>query len=403
MPRALYAGLSGTLAHQTAIDVIANNLANMSTVGYKERRTQFSDCFYQTLRAGRGAASGQGLNPMQVGVGVRPASIAVLHTQGAIERTGQPLDAAIEGPGFFVVSDNGTRLLTRDGAFATDDAGHLILASTGARVLGWMADDRGNIETSGEVSEITVPLGWTRPASATTQAAVSGNLDAGAEVGDSVYCSAVVYDSLGLEHPLRLAFTKTDVNEWQVDASCEGSTASTTLVFNSSGTAASGTTISLNVALTNGASTPQTITISLSSLTQRGAASTPAFTSQDGHGTAQLQDVSITNDGIILGTFSDGQTVALAQLALANVPNVGGLQAVGNNMFAVGLASGQMSIGPAGTGNRGRIVPQSIELSTVDVTRNFIELIQAERGFQANTRVISTANRLLEDVLQIIR
>jgi len=403
MSRALYTGLSGTQAQQTRIDVIANNLANMSTVGYKERRAEFTDCFYQTLRAGSSAQEGQGVNPMQVGVGVRAASIAVLHTQGAIESTGQPLDAAIEGPGFFLVSDNGKLLLTRDGAFTTDDSGNLVLASTGARVLGWVADEQGQIDTTGSVSGIVIPLGWTRPAVATSEAQVTGNLDAGQDVGYSVHCSVVVYDSLGVEHVLRVTFTKADVNQWTAEAECEGNNASGTLIFDGNGVLTSGGSLDLAIALSNGATTPQTITIDFSGLTQRGAASTPTVSHQNGHGTAELQEVSITNDGVIQGTFSDGRTVAMAQVAMANVPNVGGLQAVGANMFATSLASGQMSIGPAGTGNRGHIVPQALELSTVDVTKNFVDLITAQRGFQANTRVISTASRLIEDVLQIIR
>lgn len=403
MSRALHTGLLGTQAQQTRIDIIANNLANMSTVGYKERRAEFADCFYQTLRSGRSAQSGQGVNPMQVGVGVRASSISVLHTQGAIESTGQPLDAAIEGPGFFLVSDNGKLLLTRDGAFTTDDMGNLVLGSTGARVMGWMADQHGQIDTTGSVSEIVIPLGWTRPAVATTEAQVTGNLDAGADVGYNISCSAVVYDSLGLEHTLTLTFTKTDTNQWSVDVECEGSTASGTLTFNSNGILSSGGSVSISIAQSNGATTPQDISIDLSGLTQRGAASTPTVSHQNGYGTAELQEVSITNDGIIQGTFSDGQTLPMAQIAMANVPNVGGLQSVGNNMFATSLASGLMSIGPAGTGNRGHIVPQALELSTVDVTKNFVDLIAAQRGFQANTRLISTASRLLEDVLQIIR
>lgn len=403
MSRALYAGLSGTLAHQSRLDVIANNLANVNTVGYKERRAEFADCFYQTLRAGRSAEGGLGVNPMQVGAGVRMASVSVLHSQGSIEATAQPLDAAIEGPGFFVVTDGGQQYLTRDGAFTLDSAGTLTLASNGMKVLGWMADSGGRVETEAPVSEIDIPIGMTRPALATSSAWVSGNLDASTPIGEAVYCTRNIYDSLGMQHTLELTFTKTDTNEWQVEASCEGSSATGTLQFDSNGILSSGDTLDLTVTLTNGAASPQTISIDLASLTQRGASSSPVVARQDGHGTASLQEVVIENGGIIHGRFSDGSMVTLGQVALANVPNVGGLEALSHNLFVETLASGQADIGPASTGNRGNIVSQSLELSTVDITRAFVDLITTQRGFQANARTISVAHRLLDDVLQILR
>ncbi len=403
MSRALYAGLSGTLAHQARLDVIANNLANLNTVGYKERRTEFADCFYQTLRAGRSAQDGLGVNPMQIGSGVRVASVSVLHSQGSIEATSQPLDAAIEGPGFFVVTDGNGMYLTRDGAFTLDSQGTLTLASNGMKVLGWMADETGSIDTEGPVEVISIPVGMTRAARATSSASVTGNLNAATDIGKTVYCTRIIYDSLGLQHTLEITFTKTDVNEWSVQAECEGSSASGTLQFDSNGVLTSGSTLSLSVALTNGAASPQAITIDFSQLTQRGSASSPVISHQDGYGTASLQEVVIENDGIIQGRFSDGSTVALGQIALANVPNVGGLQAYANNLFVDTLASGQPDIGTAGTGNRGNIVSQSLELSTVDVTRAFVDLITTQRGFQANTRTISVAHRILDDVLQILR
>jgi flagellar hook protein FlgE len=403
MSRALYAGLSGTLAHQAALDVLANNLANVHTVGYKERRAKFADCFYQTLCAGRAAQGGLGVNPMQVGTGARVASIAVLHTQGAIEATGQPLDAAIEGPGFFVVSDGQRQYLTRDGTFTLDSAGTLVLASTGVRVLGWMADQAGNIDSTGPAGPITVPLGWVRPGVATSAAACSGNLDASSQVGDSVYCTRLIYDSLGLQHLLELTFTKTDVNTWQVSARCEGSAAQATLQFDADGQLASGSSLDLSITLTNGAHSPQAVSIDLGSVTQRAAASNPMISAQNGRGTAALQEVALQNDGLVQGKFSDGTVVILGCLAMGNVANPGGLEALSNNLYAAGPASGAVEVGRAGTGNRGHIVAQGLELSTVDVTRAFVDLIATQRGFQANTRVISAANEMLEDVMRILR
>ncbi|MCD6350706.1 MAG: flagellar hook protein FlgE [Armatimonadetes bacterium] len=403
MSRALYAGLSGTLANQTRLDVIANNLANVNTVGYKERRVEFADCFYQTLQAGRGAEQGLGMNPVQVGAGVRVASVSVLHSQGAIEATGQPLDAAIEGPGFFVVSDGSRSYLTRDGAFTLDSTGKIVMSSTGMKVLGWVADTDGEVDPQGPVSDISVPIGLVRPAKATTTAWVMGNLDAGADVGAQAYCTRLVHDSLGMEHVLQVTFQKTGVNTWSVQASCEGSNATGTLQFDSSGELTSGGALSLSVVLANGAETPQTISLDLNTLTQRGAASSPVIGRQDGFGTASLQEVVIEQGGTVQGRFSDGSNMVLAQIATANVPNVGGLEALPKNLFVTTLASGHMDIGMPGTGNRGEIVAQSLELSTVDITRAFVDLITTQRGFQANTRVISTAHRLLDDVIQILR
>jgi flagellar hook protein FlgE len=403
MSRALYAGLSGTLAHQTRLDVIANNLANVNTVGYKDRRVEFADCFYQTLRAGRGAEQSLGVNPIQVGAGTRVASVSVMHTQGSIEATGQPLDAAIEGPGFFVVSDGQRQYLTRDGSFTLDSVGKLVMASNGMAVLGWMADSAGNVETQGPVGQINIPIGLTRPAQATSTATVMGNLDAADEIGATAYCTRLVYDSLGMEHVLQVTFTKTDVNKWDVDVACEGSTASGSLQFDSSGLLTSGGSLNLSLVLANGAASPQSIDLDFSAITQRGAASSPVIGYQDGFGTASLQEVAIQEGGVVQGRFSDGSTVVLGQIALANVPNVGGLEARADNLYVTTLASGHLDVGAPGTGNRGHVVAQSLELSTVDVTRAFVDMITTQRGFQANTRVIAMAQHILDDVIQILR
>ncbi len=403
MSRALYAGLSGTLAHQTRLDVVANNLANVNTVGYKERRVEFADCFYETLRAGRGAEQGLGVNPVQVGSGARVGSVAVLHSQGSIEATGQAMDAAIEGPGFFVVSDGQRQYITRDGAFTLDSLGTLVMASNGMKVLGWTADSTGAVNVQAPVSEVCVPIGLTRPAQATSNAEVMGNLNASSDVGGTAYCTRMVYDSLGVAHVLQLTFTKTDVNAWDVEASCEGSTATGSLTFDDTGALTAGTSVTLPLALANGAASPQTIETALEQVTQRAAASSPVVGSQDGFGTASLQEVTVEEGGVIQGRFSDGSNLVLARIATANVPNVGGLEALPNNLFATTIASGHLDVGVAGTGNRGSIVAQSLELSTVDVTRAFVDLITTQRGFQANTRVISTAYRLLDDVIQILR
>jgi flagellar hook protein FlgE len=406
MNRALISGLSGTLANQAAIDVLANNIANASTIGFKEGRLNFLDAFYQTLSGGR-AGSDLGIggsNPSQVGSGATVGQVQVNHTQGAMQNTGAALDAAIEGPGMFVLGDGvDTTFYTRDGSFILDNNRTLVAGGSGLRVLGWPANN-GVVTPSGEPGALTFPIGQMRAGRLTQNAVIGGNLDAGLAEGDTRTTTMSVYDSLGMSHQLTLAFTRSATDgQWAVNASSEGSTATGAVTFDpATGQIATGATLPFSLAVTNGAATPLPLTIDLNSVTQLSqAGSNVVALSQDGTPSSTLSGISLADGGDIQGEYSDGHVEVLGRVALASFANVGGLVHVGNNLYQQGAASGQIDIGSAGTSGRGQIRTRQLEMSNVDLTRSFVEVMTAQRGFQASTRVISAANSMLDDVMQL--
>ncbi len=404
MNRALFAGLSGTIAFQNRLDVVANNLANANTVGYKEGQVTFLDALYQTLRGGRaGSDLGLGgLNPMQIGSGVSLGSIQVRQTQGSLERTGQPLDSAIEGAGMFVVSDGVGTFYTRDGALVLDNTNTLVGATSGYRVQGWMATE-GQVDSTGPASDLVFQMGQLSPPQPTENATVMGNLDAEAADATEIQTTISVYDSLGEMHQITVTLTKTDTNEWEAEATFGADSASTTLTFDANGALTGTESVTLDMTLTNGATSPLSVTVALGQITQLAQTSSVAISAQDGRPAAALVSVQVSENGLIDGKFSDGRTLSLAQLALASFPNPGGLRRTGGNLYEEAPASGPAAIGPAGSAGRGRIVAGALEMSNVDLTKAFVDMITTQRGFQASTRVISAADELLEDVIRLIR
>lgn len=406
MNRALLAGLSGTLANQTYMDVLGNNIANAGTIGFKEGRVNFQDAFYETISGGRAGTVGGlgGMNPSQVGSGTTVGQIQTIQTQGPTSYSGAPLDAAIEGEGMFILGGAAdARFFTRDGSFILDDTRTLISGSSGLQVMGWMAQG-GQVSASGEPTALTFPIGQVSPGRQTTSVVIGGNLDASLPAATVRTTTISVYDSLGLSHQVTLEFTKTNTaNEWTCQASCEGSTVATTTTFRpENGSLASGGPLAFALALNNGAATPLNFTLDLAKVTQLSqTGSNVVAMSQDGTPSATLSGVSVLEGGQLQGEFSDGHVEVLGQLAVASFANVGGLMRVGNNLYQPGASSGQMDIGAAGTSGRGQIRARRLEMSNVDLTKSFVEIMTAQRGFQASTRVISAANRMLDDVMQL--
>lgn len=405
MNRALFSGLSGTVAFQERLDVVGNNIANSNTVAYKEGRATFEDALYQTLEGGRSGSDVGigGTSPVQIGSGVSLSSVTIQHNQGAFERTGQPLDAAIEGAGMFVLRDSEGVYYTRAGTFSLDDTNTLVSSGSGHRVMGWPATD-GVVDANGTPTALTFDISALAPPVATTAATVAGNLDATAATGDTVTATISVYDSLGEAHEVELLFTKTaTVGEWDCVATCGASTASGTTQFGADGALTAGGSLTLDIALANGATTPLSVAIDLADLTSVAQSNTVAVQSQDGRPAASLVSVELSDDGFVQGHHSDGRSRTLAQVALASFSNAGGLRHVGANLYAEAPASGPPLVGAAGTGGRGAIVAGSLEMSNVDLTRAFVDMITTQRGFQASTRVIATANEMLDDVVRLIR
>lgn len=414
---ALFIGASGLQANSTALDVVGQNLANLNTTGFKTQRALFQDLVYQTMDAGSAPSAGLGgTNPTQGGTGVVVGALGSMFQQGPITPTGRTLDAAIQGSGFFVVSSGSQTAYTRAGAFDVDAAGFLVDPNTGFRLqrsgsVGEGSATLPGFQVSGD-NNIRVPFGAGLQGLPTTTIRFQGNLSNTLAVGASAPPAAIqVYDSQSTPRALTLTFTKTAANTFDVTATVGGGTATVTggpVTFDTSGLLVGPGTLSVALSGLPGAAA-QTVTLNLGTpgqatgITQFGGTSTVAAVTQDGTGFGTLTGVSFDASGLVQGEFSNGRTVAVAQLAIAGFNNEGGLLRGGNNYFSSSAASGEAIIGPAGAGGRGTVQGGALEGSNVDVAGEFARLIIAQRGFQVDARTISAANETLQELANIIR
>lgn len=422
MMRSLFAGVSGMRNHQVRMDVIGNNVANVNTVAFKAGRVSFKEGFAQLLQgASRPSETAGGTNPMQVGLGVQIGSIDSLFTQGNLETTGQGTDLAIQGDSFFVVGTGNQQFYTRAGNFAPDAAGKLVMPSTGWVVQGRMYEN--GVVTEG-LRDIQLPFGQKTAARATTTASVNGNLNASAPIYDGdfdavgralpanagafVGSSIVAYDSLGAKREVKLFFYKTADSEWRVDAQVDGDDAATlgTITFADDGTIDTSTLTDITVPGASG-SADGAIALELGSgiggLTQFAGQSTAVIREQNGYTVGTLVEFTIDRQGMITGAFSNGVSVPLAQIALADFNNPGGLQRVGENAYTISGNSGEPIVGFAGEGSPSFITAGALEMSNVDLAQEFTNMIITQRGFQANSRVISNVDELLQEVVNLKR
>lgn len=419
MGMAMLTAVTGLQAHQRRLDVIANNIANVNTVGFRSSRVLFQDLFSQMLRGGSAPVGNfGGSNAQQVGLGVRIAGIDINFQQGSLLATGVASDLAIQGNGFFILSDGSKTAYTRDGSFDLNANGVLIDPATGMRVQGYLADDQGNINTNQPARDIVIPIGSAGIVRTTTIVNLIGNLDADAPVTPTpttVVRTIEVYDSLGTPRNVTLTFTKqaTPANQWAWEATYDGnSVGSGTLDFSPSGTLPAGTTgtVTIPAGLMNtSGSQPNDLvfTINFSEITQlatpANVASDVSVRSQDGFPRGVLEGFNIGANGEIIGVFSNGLTRVFAQVALASFANPGGLVRDGNNMFLETPASGTAQVGPPRTGNRGIVSGGVLENSNVDLGNEFSSLIIAQRGFQANARTITAADTILQETVNLGR
>jgi len=404
MGSSMNTAVSGLRAHQLMLDVTANNISNVNTPGFKGGRATFSDVLSQTI-AGATAPTGAvgGTDPQQVGLGVRTGAITNLFTQGGILTTNKVTDLAIQGEGFYILSDGSANYYTRAGAFEVDAAGNLVDSITGYRVQG----NNGDIVISSTA---------TTPPSASTTATFTGNLDSTVAAGATYTGTISVNDSLGGLHTLSMTFTKTaNPGEFtyattEADAAMSIASGGTgTIQFNGAGTITAGATGTTTLNFSNGAASGQAVTFDFASaanaapVTGYASPSTLALASQDGYASGTLQSISIGTDGTINGTFSNGRIQALGQIRLATFPNPAGLSKMGNNLFRESANSGVANIGNPGTGGRGTLAPGALEGSNVDLAEEFVRLIVAQRGFQANARVITTSDEVLQEAVNLKR
>lgn len=413
MLRSMFAAVSGLRSHQTMMDTVGNNIANVNTAGYKSTRTTFREALVQTVRgASRAAADQGGVNAMQLGLGAQVAATDTVFSQGASQVTGRNSDLAIQGEGFFMVERGGTNLFTRAGAFSFDGNGQLVTAG-GERVLGWAADPATEaIDTNEPVQPLVLPIGQVVDPEATTTIEVGGNLPADAAVGATVDTSLTVFDSLGNAHEVVVNFEKTADNAWDVTVTYpSGTTPATTtgsLTFDPDGslaTPATGT-IDLTGVTFPGGATAQDMTLDLagaSPIVQFGGTATAEAVGQDGNGIGFLREFSFGQDGSIVGRFSNGETKVLGSIALATFNNPGGLTRQGDGLYGESVNSGIALVGTPGGGNRGVISPGTLEMSNVDLAQEFTNLIVAQRGFQANSRSITTSDEMLQELVNMKR
>jgi flagellar hook protein FlgE len=391
MLRSLFSGISGLRAHQQMMDVTGNNIANINTAGFKASQATFADTLSQTVRgAGSPQGGNGGTNPAQVGLGVRLAGIETSFAQGAAQVTGRNTDMMIQGDGFFVVRGGGEQLYTRSGSFSFDTDGRLV-GSGGKVVQGWTAVD-GVTDPSSAPSDIRLPIGVLLPPTETTAAVVGGNLPGDTTSTTPIVRSITVYDPLGNESTLSVSFEKVTQQEWTATVSNgAASSAPQTLTFDAEGNP------SPNSVTVGG------IQVDLSQVTNFAGADTSAALSQNGGEMGSLQAFSIGPDGTLVGIFSNGLKSPLAQLAVANFNNPPGLEKMGDSMYRTTVNSGAVQLGVAGSGNRGVIQGGALEMSNVDLAQEFTNLVIAQRGFQANSRMISASDELLQDLVNLKR
>lgn len=490
MMRSLFSGVSGLKVHQTKMDVIGNNIANVNTVGFKSSNVNFSDIFYQTTQAATGpnAATGAaGQNAMQIGLGSNLASITTsITTTGGAQRTDNPFDVMISGDSFFIVNSGGTNYFTKSGAFNVDAAGTLC-TSTGATVMGWQVDSNGNILKS-QVSALKVMSAENLYANPelTTKATITGNIDSMDSQltdGKGVPVQVSFYDNLGNSYTAKIAIkaassadakagnytvTLTDIVNakdesifyavgadgkktavagtsvtfggltYTYDATTDSlkttGTAENTLKFNpSNGTfsyvgkapaqgAKGATAMNLKITTTNNEFLPtgvaanayNGIAIGMSSLTQFATSGTSSVTSTKGDKNnnnegaglpvGNMTGVKIDTAGKIYGTYDNGTEKLLGQIAVTSFANPSGLESVGNSMFAQTQNSGEFDgIGEDITTGGGKLSTGVLEMSNVDLSSEFTQMITTQRGFQANSRIITTSDTLLEELINLKR
>ncbi|MDR1985836.1 MAG: flagellar hook protein FlgE [Treponema sp.] len=466
MMRSLFAGVSGLQNHQTRMDVIGNNIANINTMGFKKGRVNFQDLLYQQLQgASRPTEDIGGVNPKEVGLGMSIASIDTVHTQGAFQSTGVGTDLAVQGTGFFVLKEGANAYYTRAGAFNVDQEGTLVNPANGMKVQGWMAQDVQGVQTldvSRDAENLIIPVGSKDPARATTMVNFACNLDkripvipeeaTALDIQRGTWNTTIkIYDTFGEEHILQVEFTRVPgtANSWNaavaVDPNAEADTntaiglgenapaagegAAFTVNFSNNGTLLSAIdgagnesggagNVIMNVAYdvqntdpdADGAQVRQEFALNLgtvggfvNSITQYAEESSSKAVMQDGYSMGYLDNFKIDSSGIITGVYSNGSNRTIGQIALASFTNQGGLEKAGENLYVVSTNSGAANVGPSGIAGKGEIVSGVLEMSNVDMAEQFTDMIVTQRGFQANSRTIQTADQLLQELLALKR
>lgn len=470
--RSLYSGVAGLQNHQTRMDVVGNNVANVNTIGFKKNRVNFQDMLYQDSQgASRPTDELGGVNPKQVGLGVLVSAIDTLHTQGAMQSTGVKSDLAIQGDGFFVLKQGEQTFYTRAGAFGTDADGILVNPANGMRVQGWQAEDVNGqmmVNPTGNTTELRLPIYQKDPASPTTLVRLMSNLNKNTpiipenanatDVMDGTWVATQdIYDSFGNVHQLRVEYRRVlgedgqplpnqwlgevfinrpvgtdgeEANPTNLTVGVNGLEAGGTeffIQFDNNGALMSLTDLDGNqmdagtLALTVGFDVPesneidgalmrQNFQIELGSVgayedstTQFASSSSNKIFFQNGYSMGYMSSYTIDQSGVITGVYSNGQSKTVGQIAMATFINAGGLEKSGETNFRQTANSGVALIDVAGVGGKGKISAGMLEMSNVDLSAEFVDMIVTQRGFQANSKGITTSDTMLETIIGLKR
>ncbi len=463
MMRSLYAGVSGMQNHQTRMDVIGNNVSNVNTTGFKRGRVNFQDMISQQLSgAAKPNEEKGGVNPKEVGLGMSVASIDTIFNQGNLQSTGVATDIAIQGNGFFVLKNGDETFYSRAGTFGVDENGTLVNPANGLRVQGWMARELNGemvLNTAGTTEDLIIPIGQKDPAKATTNVDFACNLNKNTPIirngaSDSDIAKATwgtetkIYDSFGNEHMLSVSFTRvpeTD-NQWLATVTVDPENAAETntriglgttdgmentfvVTFDNLGRLQAVTDSAENVSNPEGeiqlvasytvpGANPdadgnparQVMNVNLgtigsmkNTITQSASSSSTKAFYQDGYKMGYLDNFKIDASGIITGVYSNGTTRTIGQIGMASFTNQGGLEKAGDNTYVASNNSGLANISTSGVAGKGTLLAGALEMSNVDLTEQMTDMIITQRGFQANSKTITTCDTLLETVLSLKR
>ena len=403
--------LTGLESSTTALNTIANNLANMNTTAFKSQDVSFSDLFYQQI-----GESGSG-NPLEVGAGAQVASTSTDFTEGSVNSTGNEDDMAIggtTGAGFFIVQNGNTTEYTRDGSFTLSSAGDLTTQG-GLNVMGYPVVN-GAVDTNAPLTSIQLPVGSAQQPAATQNLSITANLNSAATVGTQVTGQVQLYDSLGQSYNATVTFTNTGANAWgysialPAGAATGGANLTGNLTFNANGNLATPAANVAGISFTGLADGASNMTFNWNlygsnnqpTITQFATTSDVASYNQDGYASGQYEGFTVDSSGLISAQFSNGQTSPVGQIALANVVNSQGLSLEGGNLYQTTLDSGAASVGVAGTGGLGTIQDEALEASNVNISNEFSNLIIAQQAYEASSKAITTFDTVSQDTINMI-
>ena len=396
-------GLSGLNAAAKNLDVIGNNVANSGTVGFKQSQAQFADVYANSLTGAGGS---------QVGIGVQVAAVAQQFTQGNITSTNNPLDIAINGGGFFRMDNGGEITFQRNGQFQLDRNG-FIVGSGGAFLTGYTADANGVLSTGAPAPlfintaditpQVTTGIDSVLNLDSTKSALPAAGFNQNDPTTFHNSTSVSIYDSLGNAHTLQTYYVKTAAGAWSVFASTDGAPATSVgaLNFNTDGTLTTAMPLSTSVTVTTGAATPFAVDIDFTGTTQFGSSFSVNKLTQDGYTSGRLAGFSVGDNGIIQGRYTNGQSAVLGQVVLASFANPNGLQPLGNNMWSDTATSGAPLVGTPDSGSLGVLQSSAVEDSNVDLTAELVNMITAQRVYQANAQTIKAQDAVLQTLVNL--